>query len=67
MLHNSAVEEPLPGIPLLQHGAIWWQSGSFGAPYDPLITIDGPGGVLSCESDESENPAHQMVEILIVE
>jgi hypothetical protein len=31
MLHNNAVEEPLTGIPLLQHGAIWWLSCSFGA------------------------------------
>jgi hypothetical protein len=27
MLHNNVVEEP----PLLQHGAIWWLSCSFGA------------------------------------
>ncbi|WP_449284690.1 OmpA family protein [Marinobacter sp. PE14] len=34
---------------------------------NPLITIDGTGEALSDDSDESEDPARRMVEILIFE
>jgi hypothetical protein len=30
-VHKSAVEVPLAGTSLLQYGAIWWRSYSFGA------------------------------------
>lgn len=31
IVHKSAVEVPLAGTSLLQYGAIWWRSYSFGA------------------------------------